>query len=96
MRHAACGGRMKLIAVAAAVLLSGCASGPWADPRVAQYQAEIDRLSARLAVETAERQRVTRAAARREEALKRQLDAMKSIERGILEREEDRTQTETR
>jgi hypothetical protein len=86
---------MKLIALAAAVVLSGCASGPWADPRVEEYKAEIDRLTAQLAAETAERQRLARAAARREEMLRRQLDAMKSIERGILERE-DRTRTETR
>jgi outer membrane murein-binding lipoprotein Lpp len=96
MRHAACGGRMKLIAFAAAVVLAGCASdGPWADPRIEEYKAEINRLNAQLAAEAAERQRITRAAARREETLKRQLDAMKSIERGILERE-DRTRTETR
>ena len=95
MSHAACGGRMRLIALAAAVVLAGCASGPWADPRIEEYQAEINRLNSQLAAETAERQRLTRAAARREETLKRQLDAMKSIERGILERE-DRTRTETR
>ena len=86
---------MKLIALAAAAVLSGCASGPWADPRIEEYQAEISRLNAQLAAEAAERQRITRAAARREETLKRQLDAMKSIERGILERD-DRTRTETR
>ena len=86
---------MKLIALAAAAVLSGCASGPWADPRIEEYQAEINRLNAQLAAEAAERQRITRAAARREETLKRQLDAMKSIERGILERE-DRTRTEAR
>ena len=86
---------MKLIALVAAVVLSGCASGPWADPRIEEYQAEINRLNAQLAAETAERQRITRAAARREETLKRQLEAMKSIERGILERE-DRTRTEAR
>jgi len=95
MRHAAYLGRMKLIVMAAAVVLSGCASAPWADPRVEEYQAEINRLNAQLAAETAERQRITRAAARREETLRRQLDAMKSIERGILERE-DRIRTETR
>ena len=86
---------MKLIALAAAVVLSGCASGPWADPRVEEYKAEIDRLNAQLAAQAAERQRLTRAAARREETLKRQLDAMKSIERGILERD-DRTRMEAR
>jgi len=86
---------MKLIALAAAAVLSGCASGPWADPRIEEYQAEISRLNAQLAAEAAERQRITRAAARREVVLKRQLDAMKSIERGILERE-NQTRTETR
>ena len=86
---------MKLIALVAAVVLSGCASGPWADPRIEEYQAEINRLNAQLAAEAAERQRITRTAARREETLKRQLDAMKSIERGILERD-DRTRTEAR
>jgi outer membrane murein-binding lipoprotein Lpp len=86
---------MKLVAFAAAMVLSGCASGPWADPRIEEYQAEINRLNAQLAAESAERQRITRAAVRREDALKRQLEAMKSIERGILERE-DRTRTETR
>jgi hypothetical protein len=86
---------MKPVALLAAAFLSGCASGPWADPRIEEYQAQINRLNAQLAAETAERQRITRAAVRREEALKRQLDAMKSIERGILERE-DRTRTETR
>lgn len=86
---------MKPIVLAAAMVLSGCASGPWADPRIEEYQAEISRLNARLASEAAERQRITRAAARREETLKRQLEAMKSIERGILERE-DATRTEAR
>jgi outer membrane murein-binding lipoprotein Lpp len=86
---------MKLVAFAAAMVLSGCASGPWADPRIEEYQAEISRLNAQLAAESAERQRITRAAVRREDALKRQLEAMKSIERGILERD-DRTRTEAR
>jgi outer membrane murein-binding lipoprotein Lpp len=88
---------MRWIAVTAAVLVfAGCASGgPFEDPRVEEYKAEIGRLNAQLAAEAAERQRILRAAARREEALKRQLDAMKSIERGILERQ-DRTATETR
>lgn len=88
MKHAACGGRVTLAALLAAAVLSGCAAdGPWADPRIENYKAEISRLNAQLAAEAAERQRITRAAARREEALKRQLEAMKSIERGILERE---------
>jgi len=87
---------MKWIVLAAAVALAGCASGgPGADPRIEEYQAEISRLNAQLAAETAERQRITRAAARREESLRRQLEAMKSIERGILERQE-RSQSEAR
>ena len=57
--------------------------------------AELERLSAQLAAEVAERQRVVRAAARREETLKKQLDALKAIERGILEREE-RMQSQAR
>ena len=57
--------------------------------------AEVERLNAQLAAEVAERQRVVRAAARREETLKKQLDALKAIERGILEREE-RMQSQAR
>ena len=87
---------MKRIALVAVVVLAGCAaSGPWEDPRVEEYKAEITRLNAQLAAEGAERQRITRDARRREERLKRQLEAMKSIERGILERE-NQTQLETR
>jgi hypothetical protein len=55
----------------------------------------VARLNEQLAAQAAERQRGARAAARREESLRRQLDAMKSIERGILERE-DRMRTEAR
>ena len=88
------------IALAAAVLLAGCAAvappvDTRAEARADECRAEIDRLNAQLAAEVAERQRLTRAAARREEVLRRQLEAMKSIERGILEREE-RARTETR
>ena len=87
---------MRLIALAAVVLLSGCAAGgPWVGNKADGSKAEIDRLNAQLAAEVAERHRVTRAASRREEALRRQLDAMKSIERGILERE-DRMPIQTR
>jgi hypothetical protein len=50
--------------------------------------AEVERLNTQLAAEVAERQRAVRAAARREEALRKQLDALKAIARGILEREE--------
>lgn len=95
---------IRWIVLMATVLLFGCAAGgppvdtpadARADARADEYRAEIDRLNARLAAEVAERQRLTRAAARREEVLRRQLEAMKSIERGILEREE-RARTETR
>ena len=90
---------MKLIVPLAAVLLSGCAAGgPLASAKPDDCRAEIAQLKGQLAVETAERQRLVRAASaisRREEMLRKQLDAMKSIERGILERE-DRMRTETR
>jgi hypothetical protein len=80
----------------AAILLAGCAASPQvATAPPGDCRAEVERLSALLAAETAERQRVTRAAARREETLRRQLNAMKAIERGILERE-DRVRSETR
>ena len=82
-----------LLAVGA--LLAGCASNPEAKFSAADCGAEIERLNAQLAAEIAERQRLTRAATRREGALRKQLDAMKSIERGIIERE-DRARTETR
>lgn len=92
---------MKRAALFAAILLAGCAANPpVSNPPVAsaplgECRAEVSRLSARLAAETAEHQRATRAAARREETLRRQLNAMKAIERGILEREE-RVRSETR
>jgi hypothetical protein len=91
---------MRGIALIAAALLAGCAATgpaqmPSPPPAADACKAEIDRLNAQLAAEIAERQRVTRAASRREETLRRQLEAMKSIERGILERE-DRMRTETR
>jgi len=91
---------MRGIALIAAALLAGCAATgpaqmPSPPPAVDACKAEIDRLNAQLAAEIAERQKVTRAASRREETLRRQLEAMKSIERGILERE-DRMRTETR
>jgi outer membrane murein-binding lipoprotein Lpp len=87
---------VKAIALLAAVLLAGCASGgPPASTKLDECSAEVAQLQAQLAAETAERQKLMRAASRREEALRRQLDAMKSIERGILERE-DRFSTETR
>ena len=87
---------MRLIALAAALVLAGCAAtGPGAYPTADACKAEIDRLNGLLAAEADERQRIARAASRREETLRRQLDAMKAIERGILERE-DRMRIETR
>jgi outer membrane murein-binding lipoprotein Lpp len=87
---------MKLFALLAVVLLAGCAAGgPLASAKPDDCRAEVAQLKAQLAVETAERQRSARAASRREETLRRQLEAMKSIERGILERD-DRMRTETR
>ena len=91
---------MKIFDAAAVILLSGCAGLPAASPSAArgpidECKAEVARLNGLLAAEVAERQRLLRAASRREDALRRQLDAMKSIERGILERE-DRMQTEAR
>jgi uncharacterized lipoprotein YajG len=92
----------RMAALAAIFLFAGCAANP---PQAAQSnpsgaagdscKAEIAQLQSQLAAETAERQRQSRAAARREETLRKQLEAMKSIERGILEREE-RTRTEAR
>lgn len=86
---------MKALALAIGVLLAGCAANPGAKTTLQECAAEVERLSALLAVETAERQRVARAATRREEALRRQLEAMKAIERGILERD-DRVRSESR
>lgn len=80
---------MKLAVAAALLLLAACAGGPQA--REEEYRAEIERLRARLAAESAERQR----ALRREDALRRQLEAMKSAERALLDREE-RTRGESR
>ncbi len=96
---------MRKLIFASAILLSGCAGLPAATPPAASppaahapiddCKAEVARLNGLLSAEIAERQRLTRAAARREDALRRQLDAMKAIERGILERD-DRMQTEAR
>jgi hypothetical protein len=91
---------MRKLVLAASILLSGCAALPAANAPVARVpiddcKAEVARLNGLLAAEVAERQRVIHTAARREDALRRQLDAMKAIERGILERD-DRMQTETR
>ena len=89
-----------------AFALAGCATNaelapppaaraPVAEMSFDSCRAEVARLQERLANEVAERQRVTRASQRREETLRKQLEAMKSIERGILERD-DRLRTETR
>jgi hypothetical protein len=96
---------MRAFVAAVVILLSGCAGLPAASSPAVNLpiarapidacKAEVARLNGLLAAEVAERQRLMRVASRREEALRRQLDAMKSIERGILERE-DRMQTETR
>jgi hypothetical protein len=93
---------MKVLLAAAVLVLCGCAANAPLSGQSNQAGAapekcapEVARLQAQLAAEQAERQRATRAAARREEVLRRQLEAMKSIERGILERE-DRIRTETR
>jgi hypothetical protein len=87
---------MRISLLLAAVLLAGCAT----DPRVAtapldECRAQTASLSAQLAAEIAERERMTRAARRREDAMRRQLDALKAIERGILERE-DRVTSDSR
>jgi hypothetical protein len=85
----------------AGCLLAGCATeprmgaAPAARVDMAPLEActaETASLHARLAAETAERERATRAALRREDALRKQLEALKAIERGILERE-DRVRT---
>lgn len=87
---------MRALFLAAAAVLAGCAASlPEARSPLDDCKAQVARLNQQLAAETAERQRIARAASRREESLRRQLDAMKSIERGILERE-DRMRTETR
>ena len=86
---------MRILLLAIGVLLAGCASNPGVQATATQCGPEFERLNALLAAEVADRQRATRAAARREETLRKQLDAMKSIERGILERE-DRVRSESR
>ncbi len=83
---------MKVLVFAIALLFGGCALNPGPRATLESCSAEVERLSALLAAETAERQRLTRVATRREDALRRQLEAMKSIERGILERERVRSE----
>ena len=87
--------QVRALMAAAGVLLAGCAANPGVNSAAAECGPEVERLNAQLAAEVAERQRVARAATRREEGLRRQLEAMKSIERGILERE-DRVRVETK
>ncbi len=89
-------------ALLAALLLAGCAANvpqQTAPVREAggleQCRADVARLQGELAAEIAERRKLVRAAREREERLRRQLEAMKSIERGILERE-DRVSSDTR
>ena len=92
---------MRTAVLAIGLVLAGCAANPpvtkapvaKAPVAADQCKAEVANLNAQLAAEIAERERVTRTASRREEALRRQLDAMKAIERGILERE-DRARSE--
>lgn len=87
---------MRALVLSIGLLLAGCATNaPVTRAPVDECRAEVERLSALLTAEVAERQRATRAATRREETLRRQLDAMKAIERGILERE-DRVRSESR
>ena len=81
------------LTAAVALLVAGCAANPGPRATVESCNAEVERLSALLAAETAERQRMARAATRREDTLRRQLEAMKSIERGILERERVRSES---
>ena len=82
--------------------LAGCASNALqgeapaqAGSRLDQCRADVARLQGQLDAEVAERQKLVRAAARREEVLRKQLEAMKSIERAILERD-DRLQSDLR
>ena len=92
---------MSVRLLVAAALISGCAATePARDgqrlrlpaaqlpPPQADCRPELEKVNAQLAAEVAERQRLVRAAARREESLRKQLDALKAIEREILEREE--------
>ena len=86
---------MRIFVLALVALLAGCAAIPGATATAQDCGPEVERLNAQLAAEVAERQRLARAATRREEALRRQLEAMKSVERGILERQ-DRARSESR
>ena len=83
------------VLLAAGLLTAGCAVNPERQATAAQCGPEVERLNEQLAAEVADRQRAARAAARREDALRKQLDAMKSIERGILERQ-DRVRSESK
>ena len=88
--------------IASLLLLAGCASDGLLGTssgqdmtKLDQCRADVAQLQGQLAAEIAERQKLARAARAREDSLRRQLEAMKSIERGILERE-DRMRSEMR
>jgi hypothetical protein len=89
-------------ALLAVLLLAGCAANAPQPPapvreagELGRCRADQARLQEQLAAEIAERQKLVRAAREREDALRRQLEAMKSIEHGILERE-DRLRSDRR
>ncbi|HEY6966885.1 MAG TPA: hypothetical protein VI229_05390 [Burkholderiales bacterium] len=89
-------------ALCAVLLLAGCASNApqgsapvGTGSKLDQCRADVAQLQGQLASEIAERQKLARAARAREDNLRRQLEAMKSIERGILERE-DRMRSDVR
>ena len=87
---------MRVFVLLAGALLAGCAAGPQlAEAPAGDCRAEVAGMKAMLAAEIAERERMTRAATRREDALRRQLDALKAIERDILQRE-DRVRFESK
>jgi len=70
----------RVLCVISAALLAPLAARSPESPRA--------RLAALLAAQVGERQRVARAGVRREGVLRNQIEALKSIERGVLEREE--------
>lgn len=85
----------KVLVLAVGLALAACAELQTAPAPAQDCKADLERVNAQLAAEVAERQRVVRAATRREEALRKQLEALKAIERGIMEREE-RTHSKAR
>jgi hypothetical protein len=94
MSRAACYALIGAAALVSAPATSGAVAKGIAEAAECRPD-ELERLKAQLQAEVAERQRAVRAASRREEVLRKQLEAMKSIERGILDRE-DRIRPETR